>query len=550
MKRFFLKNKFLILTILLFGAASLAMTRSDFYRKIGQSQRLINEIYKQVFSSYVDELDPEAFTKASIRKITEELDPYTVFMVEEERDNVNILAKGKYGGVGIQLGWRNKKLSVIAPMDGGPAKDAGILSGDIILKVDNAIVSEISLDEAAKLIRGKKGTSVNLSILRYGLEDTLSFKLVRREIKVKDVTYSGMLNPSTGYVRLSRFSKNSPIEMRNAFNDLLENDAEEIIIDLRDNPGGLLNAAISILDMVIPQGELLVTTKGRLEQSNKSYHSRKEPLVPLRVKLAVLINQGSASASEIVSGAIQDLDRGIVLGRKSFGKGLVQSVFGLDEKRSLKITTAKYYIPSGRLIQKQDYINENYITQKMAEDSIFTTIGGRIVQGGGGITPDSILSVDPFPLLTTEYWRRGYFFSYAQKHKHQYAGLNNVKDDDTLLMNFRKFTEQNDVDLTLPGEKDLNHLEEKLVKLDSTDSQLKNSINTISQFYEIKKTQLFTEEKEKIRELLYIEFAGLFGGLEGRMKESLNYDNTINTVISLLKDQTTYKSALASPVNY
>ena len=232
---------------------SLAFTQSSFYRKIGQSQRLFNQVYNQIFSTYVDELDPDAFTKASIQGITQNLDPYTVYMVEDEQHQINLLSQGKYGGVGIQLGYRNKTMSVIAPMDGGPAKTAGIMSGDVILKVDKEDVKKMTFNEAATKIRGEKGTEVQLTIKRFSVDDPIVFNLIRSDITVKDVTYSGMLSPSTGYVRLNRFSRNSPNEMYLAFQSLLEENAKELIIDLRDNPGGLLSsAAVSYTHLTLP----------------------------------------------------------------------------------------------------------------------------------------------------------------------------------------------------------------------------------------------------------------------------------------------------------
>lgn len=545
MRKIFNKNTIWITIILVIGAASLGVTRSDFYRKIGKSQRLINEIYKQIFINYVDELDPESFTKASIRKITEELDPYTVYMVDEERNGIDLLAKGEYGGVGIQLGWRNKKLSVISPMDGGPAKAAGIFSGDIIISVDGKNVENMPLDKAASLIRGVKGSKVTLNILRYGVDDTLSFNLVRSSIHVKDVTFSGMLTPTTGYVRLNRFSRNSINEMKTALTDLMNTNAEEIIIDLRDNPGGLLNAAVSILDMLVPKGELLLTTKGRIRESNMSYYAQEKPLVPEDVKIVVLINQGSASASEIVSGTIQDLDRGLIIGQKSFGKGLVQRVYKIDKNRSIKITTAKYYIPSGRLIQKQDYINAKYVLNKTEEDTVFTTQGGRIVKAGGGITPDSTIELKEIPILTSEFWRRGFFFSFAQKHKHEYASLSALEGDLALLEKFKEFTSDQEIKIQLPGEKDLQILEEKITALDSTDAEVNSAILSLSKFYDRRKERLFNEEKDKLREWILIEFAGLMEGPEGRLQQILKNDLTVNTALVLIQDQIAYEISLS-----
>ena len=542
MKKYFLR---LILPIaILTGAISLAVTQSSLYRQIGQSQRLFNQVYNQIFSTYVDELDPEAFTKASIQSITQNLDPYTVFMVEDEQHQINILSKGKYGGVGIQLGYRNKTMSVVAPMDGGPAKKAGIISGDVILKVNDEDVKKMTFNEAASNIRGKKGTEVKLTIKRYSEDDPIVFNLVRSTIKVKEITYSGMLSPSTGYVRLNRFSRNTPNEMHKALQQLLNQNSKEIIIDLRDNPGGLLSSAVAILDMIIQKDSPLVSTKGRTKDSNRSFYSRRKPLIPDDVKIAVLINQGSASASEIVAGAIQDLDRGIILGQKSYGKGLVQSQYEIDDKRSIKVTTARYYIPSGRFIQKRDYIDDKYILNKTEEDSVFTTMSGRNVLGNGGITPDSTITPERMAALSSQYWRRGYFYSFAQQNKHRYQTFSEVLDDLTIIDKFNEFIKEQEDDIQLPGEKELGQVKEKIAALDSMNAKANQALETLSQFYANQEEKSIASESEDIRQVIILEFAGLMNGPEGRVKQALKDDKIVKVALDILSDKLVYETSL------
>lgn len=542
MKKYFLR---LILPIaIVTGAISLAVTQSSLYRQIGESQRLFNQVYNQIFSTYVDELDPEAFTKASIQSITQNLDPYTVFMVEDEQHQINVLSKGKYGGVGIQLGYRNKTMSVVAPMDGGPAKKAGIISGDVILKVNDEDVKKMTFNEAASNIRGKKGTEVKLTIKRYSEDEPIVFNLVRSTIKVKEITYSGMLSPSTGYVRLNRFSRNTPNEMRKAFQQLLNQNSKEIIIDLRDNPGGLLSSAVAILDMIIQKDSPLVSTKGRTKDSNRSFYSRRKPLIPDDVKIAVLINQGSASASEIVAGAIQDLDRGIILGQKSYGKGLVQSQYEIDDKRSIKVTTARYYIPSGRFIQKRDYIDDKYILNKTEEDSVFTTMNGRNVLGNGGITPDSTITPERMAALSSQYWRRGYFYSFAQQNKHRYQTFSEVLDDLTIIDKFNEFIKEQEDDIQLPGEKELGQVKEKIAALDSMNTEANQALETLSQFYANQEEKSIASESEDIRQVIILEFAGLMNGPEGRVKQALKDDKIVKVALDILSDKLVYETSL------
>ena len=542
MKKYFLR---LILPIaIVTGAISLAVTQSSLYRQIGQSQRLFNQVYNQIFSTYVDELDPEAFTKASIQSITQNLDPYTVFMVEDEQHQINVLSKGKYGGVGIQLGYRNKTMSVVAPMDGGPAKKAGIISGDVILKVNDEDVKKMTFNEAASNIRGKKGTEVKLTIKRYSEDEPIVFNLVRTTIKVKEITYSGMLSPSTGYVRLNRFSRNTPNEMHKAFQQLLNQNSKEIIIDLRDNPGGLLSSAVAILDMIIQKDSPLVSTKGRTKDSNRSFYSRRKPLIPDDIKIAVLINQGSASASEIVAGAIQDLDRGIILGQKSYGKGLVQSQYEIDDKRSIKVTTARYYIPSGRFIQKRDYIDDKYILNKTEEDSVFTTMNGRNVLGNGGITPDSTITPERMAALSSQYWRRGYFYSFAQQNKHRYQTFSEVLDDLTIIDKFNEFIKEQEDDIQLPGEKELGQVKEKIAALDSMNAEANQALETLSQFYANQEEKSIASESEDIRQVIILEFAGLMNGPEGRVKQALKDDKIVKVALDILSDKLVYETSL------
>jgi len=547
MKKFVLK---LLLPItIVIGIFSLALTQSSYYRKISKSQELINRVYNQIFSTYVHQIDPETFTKAAINGITEKLDPFTEFMVDDEQHNINVLSKGKYGGVGIQLSYRNNTMSVVAPMDGGPAKSAGIISGDIILKVDDIDVKEYSFNEAASKIRGEKGSTVKLTIKRFGDDDPIDFSLIRSEIIVKTVTYSGMLSKDTGYIRLNRFNRNTPFEMQNSISTLLNNDASALIFDLRDNAGGLLTSAISMLDMMIEKNTTLVSTKGRTKDSNRTFYSRRDPIIPKDVKIAILINQGSASASEIVAGSVQDLDRGIIIGQKSFGKGLVQTQYSFDDKRSIKITTARYYIPSGRFIQKRDYIDNKYIMNASDEDSIFTTIGGRTVYGNGGITPDSTIEPSTMKSLTSQYWRSGYYYSFSQENKHHYASFKSVLNDDSLLDKFKNYTETKE-SVDLPGEKELNIIIEKISELDSTDIRANDALNLLSDFYDREEDKRRESEQDEIRELILLEFAGLFNGTEGRLKQALKNDETVQVALDVLSNSSTYQASLSSTENF
>ena len=532
-------------SLLFVSILSFAFTKSDVYRELARSQRLINEVYKSLITRYADRLDTEKFTKIVINNILDDLDPYTVYMEEDEKEGLDLLTKGKYGGVGINLGVREKKLTVISPMDNSPAKRKGVISGDIIVKIDGLLTKEMSLDDAAKHIRGPKGTDVTLSIKRFGDEKLIDFTLTRDNITVKDVAYTGMLDDETGYIRLTRFSKNSGPEMRSAIKNLQTESVSRIVIDLRDNPGGLLQSAIEILDMMTPKGSTLLSTKGRLPESNKHYISRKDPILGEDTKIAILINEGSASASEIIAGAVQDLDRGVIIGTRSFGKGLVQSVYGLDGsgKRNLKVTTAKYYIPSGRLIQKPGYIDDEVIINDDQEDSLFYTIGGRKVKGGGGIAPDYEVEMPKVTPLVLECWRKGLFFNFAQERQHRYDTYDDALVDVTILDDFKSYLDNQEIDVNTNGEKDLEEAREKILSLDSTNMDLIYAFDFVETFIIDREALLYDEEVDFLKRRLYLELIGIMKGSEYRVEESIKDDPVVMKAKEILQDPIGYTSS-------
>ena len=537
------KIKIILIHILTlsFITTSYANTSRDIYKQVRKNQSLINDVYRHIITNYVDDIDLDAFTKMSINNMLLELDPYTTYMEKEEKDGIEMLTKGKYGGVGIQIGLREKQLTVISPMDQSPAKRAGILSGDKIIKIDGQETADFNIDDAAKLIRGQKGTEVVLSIQRYGEIELIDFVLTRETIPVKDISYSGMLNKNTGYIRLTRFSRNSDKEMRSAIESLLDNQMSDLILDLRDNPGGLLNSAVSILDFFIEKGETLVWTEGKSQKLNRKYTSKTDPILPPDVNIAVLVNQGSASASEIIAGALQDLDRGIVIGRSTFGKGLVQTVFNIDRDRAIKVTTAKYYIPSGRLIQKPGYLPDEILADTVKQDTIFQTKGGRTVSGAGGITPDYEVEPDEITPLLSVSWRQGLFFNFIQKHKMNYSSVVEVEKDTSLIYSFEDYLHSNDLDIFMKGERNYLDMKDMLVELDSTSVQIQGALDILDSYFEQIAFKQFDKEKEKLNHYLLVEFADFFSGEEGRIKISSRKDKDIQQALNILNDPVAYE---------
>ena len=518
-----------------------AATRDNIYKQIKDSQRTFNSVYKYLVTHYVDDLDIEKFTKMSIDNMLSDLDPYTVYLEDEQRNNIDLITKGKYGGVGIQIGKRDNYLTVISPMADSPAEKAGIISGDIILFIDSTSTEGLSMDGAAKLIRGAKGSEVDLTIKRFSEESDFVFTLIRSDIKIKDITYSGLFDDKIGYIKLTKFSKNSATELEKSLKILTESGMESLILDLRDNPGGLLNSAISILDLFVDENNLLVWTKGKTKQSNKKYYSKTTPIVPSTFPLAILINGGSASASEIVAGALQDLDKAVIIGNQSFGKGLVQTVYNIDRRRSLKITTAKYYIPSGRLIQKEGYLPEDLIINNSEEDSLFQTAGGRLVRGGGGITPDFIIEKDPVGPILAECWRKGLFYSFVKKHRDLFESYLDVESDMTVLDQFKDYIYNNDLDVVLKGENSYVNTREILLKNDSLDISISGAIDLLDRYFEEKALTQFDLEREQINNRLMIEFAQSFGGNEGKIRASTEIDNDFLQAVKILQDPFVYK---------
>jgi len=538
-----IKRNIKLLFVIVFSVFAIAATRDDIYRKIKDSQRTINNVYKYLITHYVDDIDLEKFTKMSIDNMLSDLDPYTVYLVDDQKSGLDMLTNGKYGGVGIQIGKRDNVITVIAPTEDSPAKRAGILAGDVLIKIDGKDTESMSMDDAAKLIRGRKGTEVILTIERFNESELMDFALTREDIPVKDVSYFGMLDESIGYIRLTRFSKNSHLEVEKAIKSLLGNDLNSIVLDLRDNPGGLLNSAVKILDLFIDKKELLVWTDGKARQSNKKYFSKNDPIVPNDIQLAVLINGGSASASEIVAGVMQDLDRGVVIGRKSFGKGLVQTVYNIDRNKALKVTTAKYYIPSGRLIQKSGYLPDELLADTVSSDSLFETVGGREVKSGDGITPDYIIKPEKRNPILLACLRKGLFFSYVQKNKHLYESFAEVNNDPILLEQLEDYimTHEEDLNIKLDGENAYLETKETLMNLDSNDISISGAIELLDSYFEEKAITQFGRESEDIKDWVLMEFAKQFDGEKGRMKISQRIDEDITKAIDILDDPFTYR---------
>ena len=436
---------------------------------------MLETAFYRVRASYVDSINESEIIKAGIKGMMKPLDPYTRFLSGSSKDRLDMLRTGKYGGVGIQIGLRRDTLTVLTPFEDSPAYTEGIHSGDQILMIDSVKTKGMSLKDASKLIKGELGSVVVLTIYRPSARIKIPFELKRANIIIKHVPYWGVDENGIGYIRITKFSKNTAKDFGTGLQELIDENLKGLVIDLRGNSGGLLNNSINILDKLTDRGINLLNTKGRIPKSNREMNSRRAPKLSPDIPIAVLINRSSASASEIVSGVIQDLDRGVIVGEKSFGKGLVQSMYNLNDTTTLKVTTAKYYTPSGRLIQKEDYLNNGFLTDGLdKKDSLFTTRGGRTVKGGGGITPDVEIKRTSLPPYVQGLWREGVFLTFAA----EYVPMNEIESPiiitDKIYRDFEVFLKEYEINYKLPGEKDLNKLK---IALRSQDD-LKKITNT------------------------------------------------------------------------
>lgn len=517
----------------------------DYYKDLSHQLKIFNDLYKELVVNYVDQINPDALMKAGIDGMLDKLDPYTVYLEREQQHSLRTLTKGEYGGVGIQIGVRNDTLTVIAPMEGTPAARAGIQAGDMIIQIDTLNTGSLRLSKAAEIMRGKPGTQVTLTIKRPGVEERIPFALTREVIKIHDIALAEFLDNGIAYIKLNSFSKNSSTELKKAIQELGPQNIHGLILDLRDNPGGLLTEALDIVDLFIPKGEKVLSTKGRTEKSNQTFYTHDDPIISTDVPMAVLVNGGSASASEIVTGVLQDLDRAVVVGHDTFGKGLVQTVVPISNDAAIKITTAKYYIPSGRLIQKQDYFDNDIVEDYAQKDTLFYTQNHRKVYGGGGITPDVKVKSDTMNRIARDIWRKNYIFQYAVDYHNAHQEEQwpfRVTDSD--YDSFISYVQTQGYEYHSPTDKLFKQFLSKIDSTALTKPDLQSAKQTFHEY--LAKQDRWDKKAVKywLTRGLDLEFASLYGGNKARVRESLKYDHGFKTAENILKDQSDYYQQL------
>ncbi|MCB9357719.1 MAG: S41 family peptidase [Calditrichaeota bacterium] len=549
-----MKRRLILLLILMAPLAALGETRAmssdELYAKIHHNMGLFGDIYREISMRYVDQVDPDEFMEAGIEGMLATLDPYTVYIPEEDTDDLDVITYGKYGGVGIEIGVRgeDKVLTVISAMDDSPAQRVGMRSGDRVIAVEGQSTVGMTTRDASRLLRGEPDSKVRITVERPGAPEPIEFVLTRQVIDIKDVPYRGFVEPGIGYIKLAHFSTRAQSEMDEALIELQSKGLEALVLDLRGNPGGLMNSAVGVLQKFLDKGEMVVSTKGRTSDANRMFKLGSDPIAK-DIPIAVLIDGGSASASEIVAGAIQDLDRGVLIGEPTFGKGLVQSVISFETGEALKLTTAKYFTPSGRLIQKVDYFNHadsGLVVQPLEEapDSGFVTRNGRKVEGGGGIEPDILVETPQPGQLGVELWRQGSFFDFVTQYMAENQEITDATVSDAMIEQFRDWLTEKDFSYSVDGEKELNTLREILASVDAEGSA-EGDFAHLEHYLELVQDRDFDSEREFVRSSLETELANSLYGSTGRIEASFDHDPQILRAVDVLRDKVEYGRLLA-----
>lgn len=543
------KKKIITLIIITYiGVTGFVTKDSDIYFQISKSIDIFGKVYKEVTLNYVDKVNPENFMVSGIKGMLSSLDPYTNYIDETMKKDFDVVTTGKYGGIGASVGLRSDKITILELMEGYPAQRQGLRVGDVIIKVDSIIVNKENYDKLSSYLKGDPGKIVRLTIEREGIEDDLIFEIVLEEITVKNLTYYGFVptDGSTAYLKLSGFSRSAGTEVKNALVELnRKRKIQGVILDLRGNPGGLLDQAIDICEKFLNKGELIVSVKGRDDKTSTKYFAKEEPLVK-NEGVVVLIDGGSASASEIVTGAIKDHDRGVIVGTQSFGKGLVQTVVPLSFNTSLKITTAKYYTPSGRCIQKIDYSKnaDLFDVDAKINDEGFYTDNMREVFANGGITPDSIISNKSQSKQIQALLARGMFFRFATNYFNTNKVTNiSLLDDKELYNKFIKYINENKFEYSSPSEKLLKNLR-TIAKKEEMHDEVFNLMSQLDSEFEDEKMTELERYRNEIIYRIKEELAARINGRSGRILESLKHDKQFDVALSILGSKSTYKNLL------
>ncbi|MCB9191672.1 MAG: S41 family peptidase [Flavobacteriales bacterium] len=522
----------------------------DSYFEISKNLDIFITLFKELNLYYVDDTQPGDLVEKGIDGMLESLDPYTTFIPESDIEDYRFMTTGQYGGIGALIRKKDSLIVVAEPYEDFPAMKAGLLAGDIILEVNGKSTEGKSTSDISEVLKGQPQTEVKVKIQRFGEDKPQEVSIVREEIQIKSVPYSGMLNDEVGYVNLSSFTDNCSQDVKAAVEELKGKGMKKLILDLRGNPGGLLKEAVSLSNLFVPKGELIVSTKGKVQEWNKDYTATQQPL-DKDMPLAVLVNSGSASASEIVSGVIQDLDRGVVIGQRSYGKGLVQTTRPLSYNSQLKVTTAKYYIPSGRCIQALDYSNRNEDgSVGKVPDSLITqyaTKAGRPVFDGGGINPDVELEPRKLSEVAFNLGMKMLYFDYATEYRYKNPTIAATKDfrvSDEMYEDFTKWLEAKEFDYTTDSERMMEKLKE-VAEEEKYFGRIEGEYTALLDKVKHNKVHDLDEFKDEVKDLLRGELISRYYHQKGRIEAMLEEDPEVNKALEILSDASEYKRILS-----
>jgi len=551
MKSFIKSKKFIAIALIVGVLSAIGFSKGKDF-KMAKSLDIYYTLFRELNLFYVDQIEPEKLVETSIESMLESLDPYTKYIPEKDMDDFKFMTTGNYGGIGALIQKEGDYAIISQPYKSFPADKAGLKTADKILKIDNQSIEGWDLEKISDHLKGVPETQVKLLIDRPGNEEPIEKTVTRQKVHINSVPYYSMIdkNNGTGYIRLSKFTENCSDEVRNAFTNLKENNKlNSVILDLRSNPGGLLDESVEIASFFIPKGKKVVSTKGRIEKWNKTYKTESEP-IDTEIPLVILVNRASASASEILAGAIQDYDRGVIIGERTFGKGLVQTTRPLSYNGQLKVTTAKYYIPSGRCIQAKDYSNRNEdgsvgeIPDSLIQQ--FTTENGRKVYDGGGIRPDIEKETESLSKIEQSLLANQLIFDYATQFVLEHdsiAAVDEYKVSEQTYDAFKSYLKNQDWEYTTRSEKKLEKLIET-AKQEKYYDRAKSTIDALKEKLSNNKEKDLNEFKPSIKQLLKEEIASRYYYRAGSIEANLENDKQVKEALKVVNNKNTYTDIL------
>lgn len=538
-------------TVAFFSQAETRSPKSD----ISANLSIFNSVVKELETNYVDTINIEKSIETAIGAMLNRLDPYTEYMPRKEQEDFRTLNSGEYGGIGSYIMARNGNVYISGPYQGSPAAKAGLRPGDLIMRIDTVSALGMSSDQVSSRLKGQRGTPVKVTVKRpYVSDSILTFEIVREKIQIPSVPYAGVIGKQNdiGYIQLSQFSEKSADEVLEALDSLMKNQKiQGLVLDLRDNGGGFLESAVKILGYFLPKGTEVLRTRGRSQEEDKIYRTSSKPVAP-DLPLVVLINDGTASASEITAGALQDLDRAVIMGNRSFGKGLVQTTRSLPNEGLLKVTVARYYIPSGRLIQAIDYSHRNPDgTVARIPDSltnVFSTANGRTVRDGGGITPDLKVEYPEVSRITYNVVTDNWAFDYANKFAANHASILPVgqfKVNDSIYADFKAFIDPARFNYDKVCETMLKQLREAAKIEGYMSDSVSAQIDRLEAMMKHPLDKDLDNNRADITPYIEREIVGRYYYRPGEVQSFLNYDVAIDSAVNVLESPARYKALLA-----